>query len=291
MVCDDALGIIGGSGIYNIDGLTDVSEITVETPFGKPSDVIRTGKIGNLRVAFIPRHGLHHNYLPTEVPYKANIWALKSIGVKWILSCSAVGSLSEHIKPCDIVLCDQFIDRTTQRPLSFFGNGIVGHVSMAEPFSPELIAVLSDSIRPILPNDKTLHTSGTYLCMEGPSFSTKAESNLYRSWGCSVIGMTNHTEARLAKEAEIAYVCMAMITDYDCWHSSHEAVSVDMVIDNLRQNSSLAKDVIVRFANALDTVRPVCNSHTAAKHAIMTSREYIPENTRNNVEILFGKYI
>jgi 5'-methylthioadenosine phosphorylase len=229
--------------------------------------------------------------LPTEVPYKANIWALKSIGVKWILSCSAVGSLVEHIKPRDIVLCDQFIDRTTQRPQSFFGSGIVGHVSMAEPFSPELISLLSDSIHPILPSDKTLHTSGTYLCIEGATFSTKSESKLYRSWGCSVIGMTNHTEAKLAKEAEIAYVCMSMITDYDCWHTSHEAVSVDMVIGNLRQNSSLAKDIIICFANALDKVRPVCSSHSAAKHAIMTTREYIPPTTRNAVEILFGNYI
>lgn len=285
------LGVIGGSGIYNIKGLTDVSEITVETPFGKPSDVIRIGYIGHMKVAFIPRHGLHHNYLPSEVPYKANIWAFKSIGVKWILSCSAVGSLNDNIKPGDIVLCDQFIDRTTQRPLSFFGNGIVGHVSMAEPFSPELVSLLSDSIRPIIPNDKTLHTSGTYLCIEGATFSTKAESNLYRSWGCSVIGMTNHTEARLAKESEIAYVCMAMITDYDCWHNSCDAVSVDMVIDNLRKNSCFAMDIIIRFAVLLDVKRPICNSHFAAKHASMTPCEYIPENTRNSVEILFGKYI
>jgi 5'-methylthioadenosine phosphorylase len=288
---NDVLGIIGGSGIYNIDGLTDIDEITVDTPYGKPSDVIRTGKIGNLLVAFLPRHGLHHNYLPNEVPYKANIWALKSIGVKWILSCSAVGSLQDEIKPCDIVLCDQFIDRTTQRPNSFFGKGIVGHVSMANPFSQELIDILINTIQPIMPVDKTLHTKGTYLCMEGPAFSTKAESKLYRSWGCSVIGMTNHTEAKLAKESEIAYACLAMITDYDCWHTSHDSVTVDMVLDNLKQNSSLAKDIVIKFAETIDKLRPITESHSAAKNSIMTQKNYIPKQTLDDVHILFNKYL
>jgi 5'-methylthioadenosine phosphorylase len=286
-----SLGVIGGSGIYNIEGLTDVRDVVVDTPFGKTSDVLRTGKIGGLIVVFVPRHGLHHNYLPSEVPYQANIWALKSLGVKWILSCSAVGSLKEEIKPQDIVLCDQFIDRTTCRPISFFGDGIVGHVSLADPFSDELIQILADVIKPILPAGKALHESGTYLCMEGPAFSTRAESNVYRSWGCSVIGMTNHTEARLAREAEIAYSSIAMITDYDCWHTCHDAVSVDMVIENLTQNSKLAKEIVVNFAKRMDMLRPICLAHSAAKNSIMTQKEYIPEDTLQKIKLIFGSYI
>jgi 5'-methylthioadenosine phosphorylase len=285
------LGVIGGSGIYNIEGLTDVREVAIETPFGKTSDLLRIGKIGDLTVVFVPRHGLHHTYLPCEVPYQANIWALKSLGVKWILSCSAVGSLKEEIKPQDVVLCDQFIDRTTRRPVSFFGDGIVGHVSLADPFSDELIRILADVIKPILPDGKTLHESGTYLCMEGPAFSTRAESNVYRSWGCSVIGMTNHTEARLAREAEIAYASIAMITDYDCWHTAHDAVTVEMVIENLTQNSKLAKEIVLNFAKRMDVLRPVCVAHSAAKNSIMTRKEYIPENTLQKINLIFGSYI
>jgi len=196
-----------------------------------------------MEVVFLARHGRHHSYLPTEVPYRANIWAMRSLGVRWILSPSAVGSLQQQVKPLDMVVPDQFIDRTHQRPISFFGEGAVAHVALADPFCAGLSRLLADVADSLMPTGRSLHRGGTYLCMEGPAFSTRAESNLYRSWGCTVIGMTNHTEARLAREAEIAYATLAMATDYDCWYADHDSVTVEMVIANLRANAELATQI------------------------------------------------
>jgi 5'-methylthioadenosine phosphorylase len=206
------LGVLGGSGLYAMDGLEEVREISVETPFGPPSDSLRLGRIGDLEVVFLARHGRFHSYTPSEVPYRANLWALRSLGVRWILSVSAVGSLQEQVRPLDMLVPDQFIDRTHQRPLTFFNTGVVAHVTHADPFCPTLSRLLADVGESLMPEGRSLHRGGTYLCMEGPAFSTRAESELYRSWGCGVIGMTNHTEARLAREAEIAYATLAMVT-------------------------------------------------------------------------------
>ena len=227
------LGIIGGSGFYSIERIKCFEELEVNTPYGKPSDSIRLFKIGNLEIAFIPRHGRTHRLNPSEIPYQANIWALRSIGVRWIIAPSAVGSLQEHIRPLDIVVPDQFIDRTKNRPATFFNEGAVAHVTMGDPFCRNLSGILSNVGEKNILKGRQLHRGGTYLAMEGPAFSTRAESKLYRSWGCSIIGMTNHTEARLAKEAEIAYSSLSMVTDYDCWHQTHQEVSVEMVLVNL----------------------------------------------------------
>jgi len=238
------LGVLGGSGLYAMEGLENVRELTIDTPFGAPSDSLRLGTLGGMEVVFLARHGRHHTVLPTEVPYRANLWAMRSLGVRWILSPSAVGSLQEAVKPLDMVVPDQFIDRTHQRPISFFGDGAVAHVALADPFCPSLSRLLADVADSLMPEGRSLHRGGTYLCMEGPAFSTRAESNLYRSWGCTVIGMTNHTEARLAREAEIAYATLAMATDYDCWYADHDSVTVEMVIGNLRANAELATQIV-----------------------------------------------
>ena len=238
------LGVLGGSGLYAMEGLENVREITVDTPFGAPSDSLRLGTLGGMEVVFLARHGRHHTFLPSEVPYQANIWAMRSLGVRWILSPSAVGSLQEAVKPLDMVVPDQFIDRTHRRPISFFGDGAVAHVALADPFCLSLSRLLADVADSLMPEGRSLHRGGTYLCMEGPAFSTRAESNLYRSWGCTVIGMTNHTEARLAREAEIAYATLAMATDYDCWYADHDSVTVEMVIGNLRANAALATQIV-----------------------------------------------
>ena len=221
---ESRLGVIGGSGFYSIDKIECHEEIEVNTPYGKPSDSIRLFKTGNLEIAFIARHGRTHKLNPTEIPYKANIWALRSIGVRWIIAPSAVGSLQEQIRPLDIVIPDQFIDRTHKRPATFFNEGAVAHVTMGDPFCMNLSGILCNVSEEYIPGGRQLHRGGTYLAMEGPAFSTRAESNLYRSWGCSIIGMTNHTEARLAKEAEMAYSSLSMVSDYDCWHQTHQEV-------------------------------------------------------------------
>ncbi|MFN5193876.1 MAG: S-methyl-5'-thioadenosine phosphorylase [Cyanobacteriota bacterium] len=284
------LGVLGGSGLYAMDGLTDVEEIAVETPFGAPSDRLRLGRLGDLEVVFLARHGRHHSFTPTEVPYRANLWALRSLGVRWILSVSAVGSLQEQLRPLDMLVPDQFIDRTHQRPLTFFGDGAVAHVTVADPFCPSLAGVLAAAGRPLMPAGRDLHEGGTYLCMEGPAFSTRAESELYRSWGCHVIGMTNHSEARLAREAEIAYATLAMVTDYDCWHSDHDAVTVDMVIDNLRSNAELAQRIIAATAAEIARQRPASRAHTALRNALMTPAEHVPEATRRRLDLFTSPY-
>jgi 5'-methylthioadenosine phosphorylase len=284
------LGVLGGSGLYAMDGLEDVRELDLETPYGRPSDSLRIGRIGDLEVVFLARHGRHHTFTPTEVPYRANIWALRSLDVRWILSVSAVGSLQEQYRPLDMVVPDQFIDRTHQRPLSFFGEGVVAHVTVADPYCGALSRILEDVGDSLMPEGRRLHRGGTYLCMEGPAFSTRAESELYRSWGCSVIGMTNHTEARLAREAEIAYATLAMVTDYDCWHTEHASVTVEMVIDNLRANAALAQGIVRAAAQRVGVQRPASKAHQALRHALMTPVDSVPAATRRKVDLLTTPY-
>jgi 5'-methylthioadenosine phosphorylase len=224
------------------------------------------------------------------VPYRANLWALRSLGVRWILSLSAVGSLQEACRPLDMVVPDQFIDRTHQRPLTLFGNGLVAHVAFADPFCPALSRLLADVGESLMPEGRQLHRGGTYLCMEGPAFSTRAESELYRSWGCSVIGMTNHTEARLAREAEIAYATLAMVTDYDCWHQEHASVTVEMVIANLHANANLAQQIVRVAAERVAAQRPTSSAHHALRHALMTPKDQVPEATRRQVDLFTTPY-
>ena len=284
------LGVLGGSGLYAMEGLEEVREITLDTPFGQPSDSLRLGRIGEVEVVFLARHGRHHSYTPSEVPYRANLWALRSLGVRWILSVSAVGSLQEQVRPLDMLVPDQFIDRTHQRPLTFFGEGVVAHVTHADPFCPTLSRLLADVGESLMPSGRLLHRGGTYLCMEGPAFSTRAESELYRSWGCSVIGMTNHTEARLAREAEMAYATLAMVTDYDCWHQEHASVSVEMVIENLSSNARMAQDIVRMAAERVGAQRPGSTSHRALRHALMTPRDQVPLETRRRVDLFTAPY-
>jgi 5'-methylthioadenosine phosphorylase len=284
------LGVLGGSGLYAMDGLEDIQEIVVDTPYGPTSDSLRLGRLGDLEVVFLARHGRHHSLSPTEVPYQANIWALRSLNVRWILSVSAVGSLQPEHEPLDMLVPDQFIDRTQQRPLSFFGQGAVAHVTLADPFCPVLSRVLADVGESLMPADRNLHRGGTYLCMEGPAFSTRAESELYRSWGCAVIGMTNHSEARLAREAEIAYTTLAMVTDYDCWHQDHEAVTVEMVIENLRSNAALAQTIVRATAERVGAIRPTSSSHQALRNALMTPKAQVPAECRRRIDLFTSPY-
>ena len=284
------LGVIGGSGFYSINSINCSKEIEVDTPYGKPSDSIRIFKIGNLELAFIARHGRTHKFNPTEIPYKANIWALRSLGVRWIIAPSAVGSLQEQIRPLDIVIPDQFIDRTHHRPATFFNEGVVAHVNMGDPFCNNLSRMLGDVSERIIPSGRQLHRGGTYLAMEGPAFSTRAESNLYRQWGCSIIGMTNHTEARLAKEAEIAYSSLSMVTDYDCWHQNHQEVSVEMVINNLKLNTEVANKIIFDVAKVIDRERPESSSHNSLIDGLITSKDKVSKETQFKVKIFTDSY-
>ena len=284
------LGIIGGSGLYKIDNLENIVELSLDTPYGKPSNKFLIGNLFGMEIVFLARHGENHSLNPSEIPYKANIWAMRSLNVRWLISASAVGSLQENIKPCDIVIPDQFIDRTHQRPLTFFNNGIVAHISMANPFCEVLSQIMSQEIEKILNKAKKLHIGGTYLAMEGPAFSTKAESNLYRAWGCSIIGMTNHTEARLAKEAEIAYASLSMVTDYDCWNQDCENVSVEMVIENLQENANFAKSIISIVAKRISSMRPASSFHNALENALVTPEEYVPKKTKSKVKLFTDKY-
>jgi 5'-methylthioadenosine phosphorylase len=284
------LGVLGGSGLYAMEGLENVQELAIDTPFGQPSDSLRLGTLGGMEVVFLARHGRHHTFTPTEVPYRANIWAMRSLGVRWILSPSAVGSLQERVRPLDMVVPDQFIDRTHQRPLSFFGEGAVAHVALADPFCPSLSRLLGDVADSLMPEGRQLHRGGTYLCMEGPAFSTRAESNLYRSWGCSVIGMTNHTEARLAREAEIAYATLAMATDYDCWYADHDSVTVEMVIGNLRANAELATRIVRTTAERIAALRPASIAHQALRDGLMTPKDQVPAATRRKLDLFTNPY-
>ena len=280
------IAVIGGTGLYKIEGITIKEELDIDTPFGKPSDRISIADIDGVNVAFLPRHGVGHRYLPTEIPVKANIWALKSLGVERIIAVSAVGSLKEEIKPRDIVIPDQIIDRTKSRPNSYFGNGIVGHVSFADPFCNELREILSRTVSDL---GYRFHQGGTYICMEGPLFSTRAESNLYRSWGGSVIGMTAIPEAKLAREAEICYGMLAFSTDYDCWKEDEEDVTIEMVVENLSANTRAAQEIIKKVVKRIPEKR-LCGCAEAAKYTIITDPSMIPEDIKAKLEIFYGKY-
>ncbi|MFN4280892.1 S-methyl-5'-thioadenosine phosphorylase [Thermosynechococcus sp.] len=285
------IGIIGGSGLYKMDALTDVEEVRLTTPFGDPSDAFICGKIDGIPVAFLARHGRDHHLLPTEIPFRANIYGFKSLGVEYLLSASAVGSLQEQVKPLDMVVPDQFIDRTRNRISTFFGDGIVAHIGFADPVCPALAAVLADVIAELNLPDVTLHRQGTYVCMEGPAFSTLAESNLYRSWGGTVIGMTNLPEAKLAREAEIAYATLALVTDYDCWHPEHDSVTVEMIIGNLQRNVKNAQAIICETVKRLHANPPVSKAHRALKNAILTPLDKVPTATKEKLHLLLAKYL
>ncbi|MCI0337616.1 MAG: S-methyl-5'-thioadenosine phosphorylase [Acidobacteria bacterium] len=282
------IGIIGGSGLYQMEGLSDVREISVETPFGMPSDNFILGTLENLRIAFLARHGRGHRILPTELPFRANIYAMKLLGVEWIISASAVGSLQEKYAPTEIVIPDQFFDRTRGRVSTFFGDGIVGHITFAHPVCSDLCEILAQSCEAV---GVKVHRGGTYLCMEGPAFSTLAESRLYRSWGMDVIGMTNLQEAKLAREAEICYATMALVTDYDCWHPDHDAVTVEIVIEYLNRNSANAQKVIRESVRRLAVFEKPCQYSSAIRNAILTNREVIPPETKRKLAAIIGKYV
>jgi 5'-methylthioadenosine phosphorylase len=282
-----SIGIIGGSGLYQMAGLTGIEEMKVETPFGAPSDNLITGTLEGKRVAFLARHGRGHRILPSELNFRANIYAMKKIGVERILSASAVGSLKEEHKPLDIVIPEQFFDRTRGRISTFFGEGLAVHVSFAHP----VCGYLGDRILAAGKNvGVNVKRGGTYLCMEGPAFSTVAESNVYRSWGMDIIGMTNLQEAKLAREAEICYATIALVTDYDCWHPSHDAVTVDQVIAVLNQNSENAQKLIRETVRLLDERRP-CKCGSALQSAILTDRSKVPAATKEKLKLLIQKYI
>ncbi|MBE5230112.1 MAG: S-methyl-5'-thioadenosine phosphorylase [Microcystis sp.] len=285
------IGIIGGSGLYKMDALKDVREVSLDTPFGSPSDALILGTLEGTEVAFLARHGRNHHFLPTELPFRANIHALKQLGVEYIISASAVGSLKAEVKPLDLVIPDQFIDRTKERIATFFGEGIVAHVAFGDPVCPQLANILGDAVASLNLPEVTLHRGGTYLCMEGPAFSTKAESNLYRSWGATVIGMTNLTEAKLAREAEIAYATLALVTDYDCWHPDHDHVTVEMVIENLHHNAINAQKVIQETVRRLAANPPVSAAHSALKYAILTRLDSVPVATKEKLALFLKKYL
>lgn len=285
------IGIIGGSGLYKMEALKDVEEVTIQTPFGSPSDALIVGTLNGTRVAFLARHGRNHHLLPSELPFRANIYAMKSLGVEYLISASAVGSLKEEAKPLDMVIPDQFIDRTYHRIGTFFGDGIVAHVAFGHPVCLNLAQVLGDAVESLNLSDVTLHRGGTYVCMEGPAFSTKAESNLHRSWDATVIGMTNLPEAKLAREAEIAYATLALVTDYDCWHPDHDSVTVEMVIDNLQRNSTNAQKVIQETVRRLSQNPPESESHSALKYAILTPLDKIAPIVKDRLKLLLQKYL
>lgn len=281
------VGVIGGSGLYDMEGLTEVKSVRVETPFGDPSDEYVTGMLGDVKMVFLPRHGRGHRLTPSEVNYRANIFGMKKLGAEWIISVSAVGSMKEKIQPGHIVIVDQFFDRTKNRASSFFGNGVVGHVEFADPVCGDLSSVLYNAAGKA---GATVHRGGTYICIEGPQFSTRAESNIYRSWGVDVIGMTNIPEAKLAREAEICYATVALSTDYDCWHTTEESVTVDMILETLRNNVKMAKEIIKKAVPNISAKRG-CKCATAAKFATITDRKMIPEQTKEDLSLILGKYL
>ena len=281
------VGVIGGSGLYQMEGLKQIREVEVKTPFGRPSEKFIRGIFGETEFVFLPRHGKGHRWLPTEINFRANIFAMKKLRVDRIISVSAVGSLREEIAPGDIVIPDQFIDRTTQRPSTFFGKGIVAHVSLADPFCKDLIERL---IAAAAAEGGKVHPRGTYLCMEGPQFSTRAESHLYRSWGADVIGMTNLQEAKLAREAEICFGTLALATDYDCWNQAAGDVEIENVLAVLRQNVALAQKTIRRVVTMLRESRS-CSCRSSLRDAIITERTRIPKKIRSDLRPIIGKYL
>ncbi|WP_027390634.1 S-methyl-5'-thioadenosine phosphorylase [Chrysiogenes arsenatis] len=281
------IGIIGGSGLYQMEGLTNRHEIEIETPYGSPSDSVLVGTLGDCELCFLPRHGRTHTIAPNEINFRANIYALKTLGVETIVSVSAVGSLRQHIAPGDFVIVNQFIDFTRSgRPSTFFEKGIVGHVSMADPVCPSLRKNLIEAATQTGVN---VHTTGTYICMEGPQFSSRAESHVYRQWGADVVGMTNMPEAKLAREAEICYATVALSTDYDCWKEEEEAVSVEMILDTMHRNVVNAKKMLEIFAHMAPN-QTACHCQEAARYAIITPRDAISEEIQAKLEPLYGKY-
>ncbi len=285
------IGVIGGSGLYRMEGMVDIEEIAIQTPFGDPSDVITVGKVEGVSMAFLPRHGRGHLISPTEIPVRANIWALKSLGVEWVISVSAVGSLREHIAPRDLIIPDQLFDRTKSRVNTFYEGGIVVHCTFAEPFCSTLSKLLLESAREL--GDVTVHEGGTYVCMEGPLFSTKAEAFVYRSWGMDIVGMTALPEAKLAREAELCYATIACATDYDCWHESEESVTVEMVIGNLSANVANAQRILTSIARRIPTDRRLntCGCPNALETAILTDRNKIPAGVKEKYSLLIGRHL
>lgn len=281
------VGVIGGSGLYQIDGIKNVKEVAVKTPFGDPSDKFITGTLEDTSVVFLPRHGRGHRISPSEINYRANIYGMKKLGVEAIISVSACGSLKEEYKPMDFLVPDQFLDRTRGRISTFFTDGIVAHVAFADPISLEIAEIIYDSARKLRMH---VHKGGTYVNMEGPQFSTKAESHLYRSWGMDVIGMTNMTEAKLAREAEISYATLAAVTDYDCWHPSHDSVTVEMIINYLHKNVANAKNILKLAIPQVGKLKKF-SAADALKFAIITNRDLIPAKIKKDLKPIIGKYI
>lgn len=281
------IGVIGGSGLYQMNELKDVEEVTLQTPFGDPSDAFILGTLEGKRIAFLARHGRGHRVTPTEINYRANIFGFKKLGVEWLISVSAVGSMKEHIKPLDFVIPDQFYDNTKRRISTFFGNGIVGHVGFANPICPELAELFEQSCRK---SGVTTHRDGTYICIEGPQFSTKAESRIYRQWGVDVIGMTNMPEAKLAREAEICYATIALVTDFDCWHESEEIVTIEAVIATLMKNVNNARAVLRNIVQGFPLKRN-CECSTALANGVITDKEHVSKETLKNLEPIIGKYL
>ena len=281
------IGIIGGSGLYSMPGIERVREVRITTPFGRPSDAYILGTLEGRKVAFLSRHGRGHVLLPTELNYRANIYGFKKLGVERIISVSAVGSLREEYHPTDVALPTQFFDRTRQRASTFFGEGLVAHISFDTPVCPAMVDVLAGACAE---SGIKCHTGGTYICMEGPAFSTKAESNAYRSWGMDIIGMTSLPEAKLAREAEICYATLAMVTDYDCWHPDHDAVTVDMVIQYLSHNVENSQKILLKAIRSLPRERS-CKCGSALAHAILTDRKKISAKARKKLALFVGKYL
>ncbi len=281
------IGVIGGTGLYDIEGITEVKEVYPNTPFGKPSDAIVVGKLGGVGIAFLPRHGKGHRISPTEVPSRANIYALKSLGVEFIISSNSCGSFKEELKPGHLLIPDQIIDRTRGRVSTFFSGGIVAHIQFADPFCP----VLSDIVyKAAKEAGATVHKGGTFIAMEGPAFSTRAESRLYKAWGADVLGMTVLPEAKLAREAEICYASIACITDYDSWHETHEAVNVEIILTTMRNNINFAKRTIKLAAGRVPSKRE-CGCANALAGAIVTDAKAIPAAQKKNLDLLIGKYV
>jgi len=281
------IGVIGGTGLYDIEGLTDIEEVNIDTPFGKPSDAITIGRLEGVGIAFLPRHGRGHRISPTELPVRANIYALKSLGVEHIIAVSSAGSFKQEIKPGDLLIPDQIIDRTRNRVNSFFSDGIVTHIPFAEPFCPTLCQVLYESAKEA---GASVHPKGTYVAMEGPAFSTRAESRLYRSWGADIIGMTALPEAKLAREAEICYAIIGCVTDYDSWQEKSEPITIDVILNVLRQNIDTAKKIIRLAVSRIPEERN-CGCATALKTAIITDQKLIPAEQKKKLNLLIGKYI
>jgi 5'-methylthioadenosine phosphorylase len=285
-MAEGRVGIIGGSGLYDLEGLTDVRWRRVRTPFGDPSDAYCIGRLGDREVVFLPRHGRGHRLIPSELPYRANIYGMKALGVEWVISVSAVGSMQERIAPLDLVIPDQFYDHTRRRISSFFEEGIVAHVAMAEPVCPDLATALHEAAAE---GGARVHRGGTYLCIEGPQFSTKAESRIYRGWGVDVIGMTNVPEVKLAREAELCYATLALVTDYDVWHETEAGVTVEAVVANLLKNVATAKDVLRRTIPRI-RARRTCACPDLLKNAVITSPAAFPPEARRRLGLLVGKY-